>query len=113
MRIISGILILVTLVLNIRHGWAGVSMTPEAAGMMTQLGTDKRLGMVIGVLTLLGGLLVLFPPTFFVGCCLNAGIILLIMALALRAGNIKMALIEVPFLLMPLVLIWLGHPFKR
>jgi hypothetical protein len=34
------------------------------------------------------------------------------MALALKAGNYKFAFIEVPFLLVPLLLIYLGHPFK-
>jgi hypothetical protein len=34
------------------------------------------------------------------------------MALSLRAGNIKMALIEIPFLILPLIMIWLKYPFK-
>jgi hypothetical protein len=55
----------------------------------------------------------LFPQTFFAGNLLGAAVILLIVALALNAGNIKMALIEVPFFLMPLILIWLGHPLKK
>jgi hypothetical protein len=38
---------------------------------------------------------------------------LLIMALSLKTGNLKTALIEIPFLLMPLVMIWLGHPLKK
>jgi hypothetical protein len=38
---------------------------------------------------------------------------LLIMCLALQAGNVKTALIEIPFLLMPLVMIGLRHPFRH
>jgi len=79
--------------------------------MMEQMGVGKQLGVVVGVLTLAGACMVLFPQTFFIGNLLNAVIILLIMCLALQAGNIKAALIEIPFILMPLVMIWLKHPF--
>src|ERR1700754_421793 len=111
MKIISGALILITVFLNIRHGWAGLMMKPEAVSMMEQMGVGKQLGVVVGVLTLAGACMILFPQTFFIGNLLNAVIILLIMCLALQAGNIKAALIEIPFILMPLVMIWLKHPF--
>src|SRR5258707_189183 len=111
--IISGALILVTAFLSFRHGWAGLTMNmkPEQAGMMKDLGMTRPLLYVFSVLTLLGGIMVLFPQTFFAGSLLNALLILLIMALSLKAGNLRTALIEIPFLAMPLVMIWLGHPF--
>jgi hypothetical protein len=112
MKIISGIFILITVFLNIRHGWAGLMMKPETISMMEEMGIGKQLSVVVSVLTLAGACLVLFPQTFFIGNLLNAVIILLIMCLALQAGNIKSALIEIPFLLMPLVMIWLKHPFS-
>lgn len=40
-----------------------------------------------------------FPQTFFISNVLNAITIVLIMALSLRAGDYKMVLIEIPFLL--------------
>jgi len=113
MKIVSGILILITAFLSFRHGWAGVTMKPEAVKMLTELGIGKSMGMVIGVLSLAVGVMVLFPQTFFAGNLINAATILLIMALSLRVGNFKTALIEIPFLLMPLVMIYLGHPFKK
>ena len=81
--------------------------------MFTDLGITKPLALVVGVLSLAVGVMVLFPQTFFLGNIINAIMIVLIMALALRVGNIKLALIEIPFLLMPLLLIWLGHPFRK
>ena len=81
--------------------------------MMSSLGINKPLGYVLSILSLAVGLLVFFPQAFFAGNLLNAFTILLIMALALKNGNLNIALIEIPFLLMPLVLIWLGHPFKK
>jgi len=35
------------------------------------------------------------------------------MAFALRSGNYKMALMEIPFFTLPLLLIYLGHPLKK
>jgi hypothetical protein len=50
------------------------------------------------------------PQTFFIGNILNAFLIVLIMAFALQSGNFKTALMEIPSLAMPLVLIFLGYP---
>lgn len=115
MKILSGILILITVFLSFKHGWSGLTgnVKPEEASMMADLGISKPIGYAASVLSLAVGLMVLFPQTFFVGNLLNAIMILLIMALALQNGILKTALIEIPFLLMPLLLIWLGHPFKR
>ena len=115
MKIISGLLILITAFLSISHGWSGVSgnFKPEAAKMMADIGLTTPLLTAIGVLSLAVGVMVLIPQTFFLANLLNAFMILLIMAFALRSGVIKTFLIEIPFLLMPLALIWLGHPFKR
>jgi len=113
MKIISGVLILITAFLSFKHGWEGLTNKPETVNMLMELGIGEIGGKVMSVLTLAVGLLILFPQTFFAGNLLNAAVILLIMALALKTGNLKTALIEIPFLLMPLVMIWLGHPFKK
>jgi hypothetical protein len=113
MKILSGVLILITAFLSFKHGWEGLTNKPETVNMLTELGIGEIGGKVMSVLTLAVGLLILFPQTFFAGNLLNAAVILLIMALALKTGNLKTALIEIPFLLMPLVMIWLGHPFKK
>jgi hypothetical protein len=115
MKVFSGILIVVTALLSFKHGWAGVTNNVPAtqAEMLSSFGISKPVFLVISVLILAVGVMVLFPQTFFVANLINAMLILSIMALALKAGNIKMALIEVPFLMLPLVLIWLGHPFKK
>ena len=113
MKIISGALILITAFLSFKHGWEGLTMKPEAVNMLSALGIGEFPGKVISIVTLAVGLLVLFPQTFFAGNLINAAVILLIIALALKTGNLKIALIEIPFLLMPLVMIWLGHPLKK
>ena len=114
MKVISGILILITVFLNVKHSWGGLTnnVTPEESKMFADLGINRTVGIIIAVFTLIAAVLILFPQTFFTGNLLNAAIILSILALSLKTGNIKLALIEIPFLLMPLVMIYLGHPSK-
>jgi len=114
MKIVSAILILITAFLNFKHAWDGlITVKPESTKMLESLGISGRAGVVLGVLSLVIGVLVLIPQTFFAACLINAITILVIMALALKTGNLKIALIEIPFLIMPLVMIWLGHPLKK
>ncbi|RFS15101.1 hypothetical protein [Emticicia sp. C21] len=113
LKIISGILILITAFLSFKHGWDGLSMKSETNEMVAALGISKPVILTISILSLAVGALVLFPQTFFIGNVLNAMLIVLIMALSLKTGNLKTALIEIPFLLMPLVMIYLGYPLKK
>lgn len=115
MKVVSGILILITVYLNIKHGWSGLmnKMSPEEAKMFASLGLETAMIKAISILSLAIAVMILFPQTFFAGNLANAAVILLIMALALKAGNLRTALIEIPFLLIPLVMIYLGHPFKK
>ena len=114
MKIISALLIALTVYLNARHAWSGLtmSMKPEETKMLSDIGLSHVFILPIGIVSLLICLLVVFPQTFFAGNLLSAAVILIIMALALNAHNIKTALNEIPFLLLPLMLIWVGHPLK-
>ncbi|MGV3461631.1 MAG: hypothetical protein ACO1N9_14375 [Flavobacterium sp.] len=111
--IISAILLLASAGLSLKHGWdAFQPPTPEQATMMANLGITRSMAPFVGVLSIITGLLLLFPRTFFIGNVISAVTILLIMALSLRVGDIRTALIEIPFLSIPLVLIWLKYPFN-
>lgn len=112
-NIIALVLLLVSVFLAFRHGWDSFNYKkhPESSMMMQELGITGTMMPFFGGLTLLIGVLLLIPKTFFLGNLLNAISILIIMALALNAGNYKMALIEIPFLLMPLLMIGLKYPF--
>jgi len=113
-KIVSGILIVVTVVLQLKHFWDGlhIDKSPQALKMLNELNIDKNYLPFFGVLTLLVAIMVMFPKTFFMANLLNAISIIIIMSLALRAGNYRIAFMEIPFLLIPLVLIWLKHPLK-
>lgn len=113
--IISLVLLLVSVYLAFSHGWSTFNYknNPESLKMMNQLGISEAMIPFFGGLTILVGVLLLFPKTFFLGNLLNAISILIIMALAIRAENFIMALMEIPFLIMPLVMIWLKYPFLK
>jgi len=115
MKIVSGLLLLVSIGLTAQHGWAGVTgqVSPEAEKMIGGLGITPPILVGLSWLNLVVAGLLLFPATFFTGNLLNAATILLLIAYALRAGHWQTALVEVPFLLLPLALIWLKHPLAR
>ena len=114
-NIISLLLLIISVSLSFKHAWdmAHYQTNPDALKMMTSLGISKAAVPVFVLLTITIGVLLLTPKTFFLGNMLSAISIVLIMGLALRAGNIKMVLIEIPFLIMPLLMIWLKYPFKN
>jgi len=114
MKIISMIFLSISLFLSIKHGLdAFQPANAEQAKMMANLGLTKTMMPYFGIFSIAIGLMLFFPYTFFIGNVLNAIAIVLIMALSLRAGDYKIALMEIPFLAMPLLLIWLKYPFKN
>ena len=113
MKIISIILLLVSALLSLKHGWDAFHPgNPEQNKMMSDIGITKAMMPYMGVFSIIVGLMLLLPQTFFIGNLLNAITIVLIMALSLNAGVYKTALMEIPFLALPLILIWLKYPFK-
>lgn len=115
MKIVSGLLLLVSVYLSFQHGWGGLAQnfTPEQAKLMAELGFNKTMLYVTSSVSLAVGVLLLFPQTFLLGNLLSAAGVLLMIGLALNTGNLRLAAIEVVFLLLPLALIWLKHPLAR
>ncbi|ACU61771.1 hypothetical protein [Chitinophaga pinensis] len=113
--IISLLLLIVSASLSFKHAWDTLRYknNPETLKMIASLGISEASVPLLSVLSIVIGALVLIPKTFFLGNLLNAVVIVLIMALAARAGNYKMVLIEIPFLAMPLIMIALKYPFKN
>jgi uncharacterized membrane protein YphA (DoxX/SURF4 family) len=113
--IISLVLLIISVALSFKHGWDtfNYKKNPESLKMMGELGISEPLIPFFGVLTIVIGILLLIPKSYFAGNLLNAISIVLIMSLALRAGNYKIALMEIPFLALPLIMIWLKYPFKN
>lgn len=112
-KVISGILILVTLYMGVKQGWPMITGGSEMLDMLSSWGIGETIAMVMGLLTLGAAILVLFPQTFFYGNVITAMVIVYVMASQLIHSDLRAAVIELPFLLMPLVLLYLGHPFAE
>lgn len=115
MKIISAILILATIFFSIKNGWglASGNLKPEQAKMLSDLGIGKLMMTVLGILTLSVAVLIIFPETFFIANFINGALLLSILLLQLRDGNIKGAIIEIPFLILPMIIVYLGYPLKK
>src|SRR6187402_1194829 len=106
-NIFSALLLLISVTLSFKHAWDTVHYknNPESVKMMESLGVSETFIPYLAGVAIVVGVLLLIPYTFTLGNMLNAFLIVMIMGLGLRVGNYRMALIEIPFLVMPLVMI--------
>ena len=112
LKIIISILILVAVFMGIKHGWNMLTAKPEMLEMFGKWNFSKNTVMINGAVTLIASLLILFPKTFVWGNFLMAAGILMIICLQLLQKDLKGVAIEIPFLLLNLVIIYLQHPLK-
>lgn len=99
--------------MGVKHGWGGISGKPEVLEMFQKWNIGKYSAMTIGLLTMLSAVLMLVPKTFLWGNFLMAAGILLMMCLHLQDRDFKGVLIEIPFLLLSLLIIYLKHPLAK
>ena len=113
-NIVSAVLLLISVTLSFKHAWDSVyyKKNPESVKVMESLGFSATFTPYLAGVAIVIGVLLLIPETFFLGNMLNAFMVIMIMGLALRVGNYRIALMEIPFLVMPLVMIWLKYPLK-
>lgn len=112
LKILNGALILFAVFMGLKQGYAMFSGKPEMLEMFGKWNFNKTGVMVLGALTLLSALLILIPKTFVWGNFLMAAGILLIICFHLLDKDLKGLAIELPFLLLNLVIIYLQHPLK-
>ncbi len=99
--------------MGVKHGWNMLAAKPEMLEMFGKWNLGRNFVMVNGAITLFSALLILFPRTFVYGNFLMAAGILLIICMQLLHKDLKGAAIEVPFLLLNLVIVYLKHPFDK
>lgn len=112
LKIINAVLIIVAVFMGFKHGWAMLTGKPEMLEMFAKWNFSKNAVMINGAVTILAAILILFPKTFVWGNFLMAAGILMIMCLHLLDKDLKGTAIELPFLLLNLVIIYLQHPLK-
>lgn len=111
-KIINSILILVAVFMGLKQGYAMLSNKTEMLEMFDKWNFSKTAVMINGIVTIIAALLILYPKTFVWGNFIMAAGILLITCLHLLDKDLKGAAIEVPFLLLNLIIIYLQHPLK-
>jgi hypothetical protein len=112
-RILCAILVLLAFVMGLRHGVGLLRSTPAQVQETLYISLNQPVILIIGFLTCLGAILVLFPPTFFAANFISAAVILYLAAVQSKAHNLRGALVELPFVLLPLLVLYLGYPFKH
>lgn len=112
LKVLTIALILIAVYMGFKQGLAMISGKAEMLQMLGKLGMNNTAIMILGIITLISAVMILIPQTFVWGNFLMAGTILLIMSLELFHGDIKGALIELPFITLNLVIIYLNYPFK-
>jgi hypothetical protein len=112
-KILSSILILVSVYMGIKHGWGMLTAKPAMLEMFGKWNVTKNGVVILGGIGLIATLLILFPITFLWGNLITACVILFIIANMLNIGDLKGVLIELPFLIIPMVMIYLQHPLAR
>lgn len=113
LKIINSALILFTVYMGVKHGWNMVTGKGEMLDMFGKWGIGKQGTMILGAVTLLSVVLILIPKTFVWGNFLMAAGILLIICFYLSDRNFRGVGIELPFFLLPLIIIYLQHPLAR
>ncbi|WP_199120244.1 DoxX family protein [Pedobacter sp. ASV28] len=112
-KILNSALILVAIFMGLKQGWAMFSGKPEMLEMFSKWNINKTGLMVIGGITMLSAVLIGFPKTFVWGNFLMAAGILLIICFHLLNRDLKGMAIELPFLLLNLVIIYLQYPLSK
>lgn len=112
-KIISSALILVAVFMGLKQGWAMFSGKLEMIEMFSKWNVNKTGVMVNGAITIISALLILFPRTFVWGNFLMAAGILLIICFHLLQRDSKGVAVELPFLLLNLIIIYLQHPLSK
>lgn len=113
LKIINSALILLAVFMGLKQGYAMLSSKPQMLEIFSKWGFSTTAVMINGAITMLAALLILFPKTFVWGNFLMAAGILLIICFQLVDKNFKGVLIELPFLLLNLIILYLQYPLQK
>lgn len=99
--------------MGLKQGYAMFSGKVEMLEMFNKWGFSKTGVMINGIITIIGSLLILHPKTFVWGNFIMAIGILMIMCLHLSDKDLKGTAIELPFLLLNLIIVYLQYPLSK
>ena len=109
-KILNTVLILFAVFMGCKQGGAMLTGKPAMTDLFAKWNIGKTGVLIIGAFTILSAILMLFPKTFIWGNFLMAAGILLIICFHLGDKDMHGVLVELPFFLLSLVIIYLQHP---
>ena len=113
LKILNSILIIFAVFMGLKQGWAMLSAKPEMMTIFSKWNFNKTGVMIMGAVTMLSAVLIVFPKTFVWGNFLMAAGILLMICFHLLKKDLNGAAIELPFFLLNLAIIYLQHPLAK
>ncbi len=111
LKIIAALLTVVAVYMGLKQGYAMLTGSDQMMTMFSKWGFTKTTLAINGAITLLSAILLLFPKTFVWGNTLMALGIIMIIGFHIKDEDWKGVSIELPFLLLNFILIYLKYPF--
>lgn len=111
-KVLSVLLVITAVFMGLKQGYAMLTGKAEMLALFGKWGFSKHGVMVNGVITIVAALLILFPKTFVWGNFLMAAGILLIICFQLLNKDLKGVMVELPFLFLNWLILYLQHPLK-
>lgn len=113
LKLLNAALILFAVFMGLKQGYAMLSAKAEMLELFGKWNFSKTAIMINGSVTIIAAILMLFPKTFLWGNFLMAAGILMITCFHLLHKDLKGAAVEIPFLLLNLLIIYLQHPLSK
>jgi len=98
--------------MGFKQGWAMINAQPAMVTLFSKWNYQVANVQVFGILTVTCASLILFPQTYTLGNVMMAATILFIALIQVSIHEYVKALIEMPFLLLNVLLIYLKYPFN-
>ncbi len=113
LKIITSLIMLFVVFMGFKQGVAIVGGKPESIAIFEKANLNPFWQMLFGIFTMAGAIFILHPQLYKTGNIIMAVSILIIICMQLSFKAIKSAVIELPFLSLNLLLIYLQYPFAN
>ena len=110
---LSGVLVVSTIVFNFKHVWDALTLSPELREKVAMSFFSETVLVTILIAGVLVNCGLIFRTTFKPAALLQAVCVVGVALLQFRTGNTQGALLEIPFLLCTLMMVYLGYPFPE
>ncbi|WP_259067349.1 hypothetical protein HDF24_12220 [Mucilaginibacter sp. X4EP1] len=112
-KIFTSLIMLFVVFMGFKQGAAMIAGKPESIAIFEKANLNPFWQMLFGAFTMAGAIFILHPQLYKSGNIIMAISILIIICMQLSFKEIKSALIELPFLSLNLLLIYLQYPLAN